>query len=78
MTRAYLHITVQTGKLADALKALRKIEWVQAADAVTGPVDVVAVLEAANMDVLSQAIVQKVHKIPGIVRTETYLAVKVL
>lgn len=74
---AYLLITTLPGKALNVVKALQKMKGVCHADAVTGPYDIIACIEAKNLDALGKFVVSKVQNVKGVKRTLTCLAVDV-
>lgn len=73
--KAYALIQTDMGKPTAVAEALRKIDGVKEADTVTGPYDVIAVLEAADLDAFGELVTTKIQTIDGIARTITCLAV---
>lgn len=71
--RAYLLINAQVGKETDVKNALARQKAVKSADLVTGPYDVIAVVEGKNYEDIIQNVLKKVRPVKGIVRTETCL-----
>ena len=76
-TRSFILIETAVGKTRDVVVALRQVKGMTSVEAVTGPYDVVAVLEAADLNGVGETVTQKVHTVPGIVRTITCLVVPV-
>ena len=76
-TKAYVLIETAVGKTKDVLGSLRQVNGVKEADAVTGEYDVVAVVEAENLNSIGELVTGKIHTIVGIQRTTTYLSVSV-
>ena len=76
-TKAYVLIETSVGKTKDVLGSLRQVNGVKEADAVTGEYDVVAVVEAENLNSIGELVTGKIHTIVGIQRTTTYLSVSV-
>ncbi len=72
---AYLLIQTAPGKALSVLKKLQGTKGVHCADAVTGPYDIIACVEAKDLDALGKFVVSKVQSISGIQRTTTCLAV---
>ncbi len=68
---AYILIQTEVGKAADVATAVGQIEGVVTAEDVTGPYDVIARAEAADVDELGKMVVSKVQHIGGITRTLT-------
>ncbi len=73
--KAYLLIETEAGKTGDAAQGIRKLEEVKSADTVTGSYDIIATIEVADLDALG-AVVKKLHSVPGICKTTTFVAVK--
>ena len=74
-TKAYILVETSVGKSRDVASALRALEGVQNVDAVTGPFDIIAVVEAPDLNAVGDLVTSQVHTINGIVRTVTCLAV---
>jgi DNA-binding Lrp family transcriptional regulator len=76
MARVYMLVNVLPGKDRDIRNTLRGINGVVNADVVTGQYDIVAVLEAEDINEIFTRILKKVRKIKGISRTETFISVE--
>ena len=74
-TKAYVLIETAVGKTRDVLMALRSVNGVREADAVTGEYDVVAVVEAESLNAIGDLVTGNIHTIGGLQRTTTYLSV---
>jgi DNA-binding Lrp family transcriptional regulator len=68
---AYLLIQTEVGKAASVVGAIRAIDGVVAADAATGPYDIIVKTEAADIDDLGKMVVSKIQAVDGITRTQT-------
>jgi DNA-binding Lrp family transcriptional regulator len=68
---AYLLIQTEVGKAAGVVGAIRSIDGVVSAEAVTGPYDVIVGTEAADIDALGRMVVSKIQAVDGITRTQT-------
>ncbi len=75
-TKAYVLIETSVGRSRDVADELRSLRGVQAADNVTGPYDVIAVVEAADLTALGALLTSRIHTLNGIVRTVTCLSVR--
>ena len=75
-TRAYILIETAVGKTADVAEALIKIAMMEAVDTVTGPFDIIAVVEADDLPSIGDLISDGMHSVPGIVKTVTCLSVR--
>ncbi len=74
-TRAYILIETSVGSTAQVSKELKDIDQMIAVDMVTGPFDIIAVVEADNLMDIGGIVSTKMHKVSGIVKTITSLAV---
>jgi DNA-binding Lrp family transcriptional regulator len=73
--RAYVLIETSVGKTKDVVLALRKVKGMEEVNAVTGPYDVIAVVEEADLTAVGNLVADKIHPVGGIERTVTCLAV---
>lgn len=73
--KAYVLIEVEVGKAGEVLDAVQKLEGVKSADSVTGPYDVVAAIEVADLDTVG-SVVKQIHSVTGICKTTTCIGVK--
>lgn len=76
-TKAYILIETAVGKTRDVVQAVRSIPGMRSVDAVTGPYDVIAVLEADDLNIIGQTVTERVHTVSGVLRTVTCLSVTV-
>ena len=72
--RAYVLIQVEVGTSAVAARAIQRIDGIRSVEQVTGPYDVVAQVEARNLDDLSTGVIANLHAIDGVIRTLTCAA----
>jgi DNA-binding Lrp family transcriptional regulator len=73
MAKAFVLIETTVGKNREVNATLKQVPGVQSVDTVTGPYDIIAVLEAGNLTEIGDTITGKIHPIPGITRTVTCL-----
>ena len=73
--RAYILVETEMGKTRPVARTLLLDKNVLYADIVTGPFDVVVVLEASDLREVGEIVFSGIHAIPGIIRTTTCLAV---
>jgi DNA-binding Lrp family transcriptional regulator len=71
MTSAYVLIEAASGRISAILAALRQIPEVAACDAVTGQFDVIARIEAEDINALGRVSYAKIQMIDGVLRTIT-------
>jgi len=78
--RAYVLIESAVGKAKSVGEGVRKLNFtdasVRSVDAVTGPFDVIALLESDDLDKLGRAITDGIQRVDGVQRTTTCLVVK--
>lgn len=74
-TRAFILIETSVGKTQGVVAELRQVSEMQSVDAVTGPYDVIAVVEAPDLNTVGNLVASRIHTISGILRTVTCLAV---
>lgn len=74
-TKAFVLIETAVGKTKDVVASLNKVDGVSSVDVVTGPYDIITVIEAADLSSVGDTVTGSVHTIGGIVRTVTCLAV---
>lgn len=72
-TKAYVLMETVVGKTKDIVDALQKLEPIRSVDAVTGPYDVIAVMEAADLNAIGELVTGKIHTVQGVLRTVTCL-----
>ncbi|MEE9324183.1 MAG: Lrp/AsnC ligand binding domain-containing protein [Dehalococcoidia bacterium] len=70
-TKAFLLIEATVGNSLRILNSLKRVEEVKSVDAVTGPYDLIAILEAQDLNGISNIVANKVHTVDGVVRTGT-------
>ncbi|MBI4235836.1 MAG: Lrp/AsnC ligand binding domain-containing protein [Chloroflexi bacterium] len=74
-TRAFVLIETSVGKTRDVVKSLQAVPEMRTVDAVTGPYDVIAIIEANDLNTVGNLVTSKIHTISGVLRTVTCLAV---
>jgi DNA-binding Lrp family transcriptional regulator len=79
-TRAYILIEAAVGKAKLVAEGISGIGFpnarIMTVDAVTGPYDVIALLEADDLDHLGTAITDGIQQVDGVQRTTTCLVVR--
>jgi len=73
--KAYVLIEARIGKIKEVVEAIRRLSGVASVDAVTGPYDAIAVIQAETMSGIGDLIVSMVHAVAGVSRTVTCIAV---
>ena len=77
VVQAYILIQTEVGKAATVAEQIARISGVTLAEDVTGPYDVIARVEARNVDELGKLVIAKIQDVPGITRTLTCTVVHV-
>ena len=73
--KAFVLIETAVGKNRGVVTAIGKLKGVTSVDAVTGPYDVIAVIEGATLNEIGDLVTGKIHPIPGVSRTVTCLSI---
>lgn len=68
---AYVLIECEHGKSSDVTEKILRIGGVRDAKTVTGPYDVIALVEASNFKVLGDVVIKKIQALKGVKRTLT-------
>ena len=71
MINAYVFVQVRVGRSAEVASEIARIESVISSEIVTGPYDVIARAEAADMDDLGKLVVARIQAVDGVTRTLT-------
>jgi DNA-binding Lrp family transcriptional regulator len=75
--KAYVLVETRVGKTKEVVNAIRRMEGVLSADAVTGPYDAIATVEGENLTAVGHLITEKFDSITGVTRTVTCVAVEI-
>jgi DNA-binding Lrp family transcriptional regulator len=76
MPVAFVLINTETEFMTDVLKALRDVEGVREAYSVYGVYDIVAKVEAENMDKLKDIVTWKIRRLQNIRSTLTMIVIE--
>jgi DNA-binding Lrp family transcriptional regulator len=80
--RAYVLVQTAPGRAKESLNLIKDLKLREArllaADAVTGPYDLVATLEAEDLNALGTAVAEGIQNAEGVTRTTTCIAVEIL
>ncbi len=71
MSVAYTLISVQPGKARDVFLKLQKLSCIQQVDAVTGPYDIIAIVQGSDLNVIGNIVIDKILSIEGISNSMT-------
>lgn len=74
--RAYVFVECTLGRAIQVAEALVHVPGVEAAHAVTGAFDVIAFVTADDLVVLGDLLSQRIHRLPGVLKTTTNVVVE--
>ena len=77
MVQAYILVTAAIGKVRQVAKELERLPSVKSVHIVTGPYDIVVFADAKDLAKLTGVVVEGIHKIKGVVDTNTAIVVEV-
>lgn len=75
--KAFVLIETAVGKTKDVISILQRTAGVKSVDAVTGPYDIIAIIEEDDLNAVGSLVTTKVHPIEGVTRTVTCLSIRV-
>ena len=70
--KAYLLVETAIGTTREVVTALRGVDGIDSADVVTGPFDIIAVINVEDFTRVGLLVTEDVHTIHGIVRATSY------
>jgi len=73
--RAYVLIEVEVRQVEEVVAALQRLPAIRTADVVTGPYDIIAVIETSEQRAIGRLVMDELHSIRGLKRTITCLAI---
>jgi DNA-binding Lrp family transcriptional regulator len=73
---AFIFIECTVGKAKEVARKVSKIGGVKISHAVTGVYDVIALIEASDVNALGTTVVSKIQAVPGVLRTSTNVVVE--
>jgi DNA-binding Lrp family transcriptional regulator len=73
--KAYILTKVHKGEINEVVRQLRKLKNVKEANMTFGPFDVVALVDAKDVNELGSLLASEIQPIPGIEETLTCIAV---
>ena len=74
-TKAFILVETAVGKTRDVANSLKEVGGMQSVDVVTGPYDIIAVIDAPDINTMGTLVTEKLHTITGVVRTVTCVSV---
>ena len=76
-TKAYLLIETRVGESKEVLNKVVQLDGVKSADPVTGPYDIIAVVERQGLNGIASLVTEEIGSIDGISRNVTCVAINV-
>lgn len=73
--KAYVLIETAVGRSKEVTSIIKGLGSIKSVDQVTGPYDIITVIEAENLNEIGDLVTGKIHPITGISRTVTCLAI---
>ncbi|MFQ6027577.1 MAG: Lrp/AsnC ligand binding domain-containing protein [Dehalococcoidia bacterium] len=73
-TKAFILIETQVGRSGQVARELRNVPEVLSADAVTGTIDVIALIQADSISALAELVTSRIQGVRGVRRTITCVA----
>jgi DNA-binding Lrp family transcriptional regulator len=74
--KAFVLIETAVGRNKEVATALEQLKGVKSVDIVTGPYDIIAIIEGISLNDIGDLVTGKIHPIVGISRTVTCLALR--
>jgi len=72
--KAFVLIETAVGRTKEVAAVLKQLEGVKSVDPVTGPYDVILIVEGESLTNIGDLVTSKIHPVSGISRTVTCLA----
>ena len=73
--KVFILIETAAGETRAAADAMKRVGAIRSVDVVTGPFDIMAVIEAPDMQAMGRVLEQDIHTIAGVTRTVTCVAI---
>ena len=73
--KAFILIETVVGRNKEVVTALKQLKGIKSVNTVTGPHDVIAIVEGETLNDIGDLVTAKIHPIAGISRTVTCLAI---
>jgi len=73
--KAFVLIETVVGRTKEVVTSIKQLGGVKSVDTVTGPYDIIAIIEAKSLNEIGDLVTGKIHPIAGISRTVTCLAI---
>ncbi len=76
MVEAYILLTSTIGEVRNVFSQLEELENVKGVNIVTGPFDIITLVEAEDLSTLTNAVVENIREIDGVMDTNTAIVVE--
>ncbi|MCH8827020.1 MAG: Lrp/AsnC ligand binding domain-containing protein [Chloroflexi bacterium] len=76
MVKAYILIEMAAGKSGEFVRRLKDVANVRSVSRVTGPYDVIAIIEDEDLNKVHDFVTTVIHKEEGVLRTTTSVSVE--
>lgn len=74
--KAFVLIETMPGRSRDVVSGIKELgKGIKSVDTVTGPYDIITVIEGEDLNAIGDLVTGKIHPLPGISRTVTCLAI---
>lgn len=73
---AFIFIECTAGKAIQVAREIRQFSGVKYAHAATGPYDVIALVEAQDLQLMGDLVIKRIQSIPGVIRTQTNVVIE--
>jgi len=73
--KAFIMIETAVGKTKEVVASLDSLEGVQSVNTVTGPYDIIAIIEREALSDIGDLVTGKIHTVNGVSRTVTCLVI---
>ncbi len=74
--KAFVLIETVVGRTKEVTATIRRLKGIKSVDTVTGPYDIIAIIEGETLNDIGNIVTEKIHPIAGISRTVTCLALQ--
>lgn len=76
VVRAFVLIEVKIGAIQTVAHILRSVQGIKSVDIITGPFDIIALIEGRNVqDVVASVVEERIRTVPGIIKTSTCISI---
>ena len=73
--KAFVLIETVVGRTKEVVTSIKQLTGIKTVDAVTGPYDIIVLVEAQKLNEIGDLVTSEIYPIPGISRTVTCLAI---